>query len=48
MLTILYRLITAAAAVLIVAELYTQKDLKMKINAAIIVVPLVLRALMIV
>ena len=48
MLTILYRLITVAAAALVVAELYTQKDMKLKINAAIIVVPLVLRALMIV
>jgi len=48
MLTILYRLITVAAAAFVVAELYTQKDMKLKINAAIIVVPLVLRALMIV
>jgi hypothetical protein len=48
MLTFLYRLITAVAAAFVVAELYTQKDLKLKINAAIIVVPLVLRALMII
>jgi hypothetical protein len=48
MLTILYRLITAAAAALVVAELFTQKDIKLKLNAAIVVIPLVLRALMIV
>ena len=48
MLTILYRLIAAAAAALVVVELFSQKDLKLKVNAAIVVIPLVLRALMIV
>jgi len=48
MLTISYRIITAAAAALVVAELFTQRDLKLKVNAAIVVIPLVLRALMLV
>ncbi|MCX7028227.1 MAG: hypothetical protein NT061_12265 [Spirochaetes bacterium] len=48
MLTICYRIITAAAAALVIAELYAQKDIKLKINTAIIVIPLVLRALMII
>jgi hypothetical protein len=48
MLTISYRIITAAAAVFVVAELFTQKDLKLKLNAAVVIVPLVLRALMII
>lgn len=48
MLTICYRIITVAAAALVVVELFSQKDLKLKINAAIVVIPLVLRALMIV
>ena len=47
MMTIVYRLIVALAAVLVVAELVAQKSLKLKINAAIVLVPLVLRALMI-
>ena len=47
MLTICYRAITAAAAALVVIELFRQKDLRLKMNAAIVVIPLVLRALMI-
>jgi len=46
MLTICYRIITAAAAALVILELFSQKDLKLKANAAIVVVPLVMRALM--
>jgi hypothetical protein len=48
MLTICYRIITAAAAVLVGIELFSQKDLKFKINAAIVMIPLIMRALMIV
>ncbi len=47
MITIVYRCIVALAAVLAVAELLTQKSAKLKINAALVLVPLVLRALMI-
>jgi len=48
MLTICYRIITAVAAAFVVVELFSQKNIKLKINAAIVVIPLVLRALMIV
>jgi hypothetical protein len=48
MLTICYRAISAASAVLIARELFRQKDISAKINAAIVIVPLVLRALMII
>ena len=48
MLTLSYRIITAAAAAFVVAELFTQKDLKLKLNAAVVIIPLVLRALMII
>ncbi|MEI6386566.1 MAG: hypothetical protein WCQ50_08020 [Spirochaetota bacterium] len=47
MITIVYRLIVVLAAVLVISELLTQKSPKLKINAAIILVPLALRALMI-
>ncbi|MFZ4615525.1 MAG: hypothetical protein ACOYM2_04900 [Rectinemataceae bacterium] len=47
MITIIYRLIVVLAAVLVMAELFSQKSAKLKINAAIILVPLALRALMI-
>lgn len=48
MLTIAYRIIAAAAAAFVVAELFSQKDLKLKANAGIVVIPLILRALMLV
>lgn len=48
MLTICYRLITAAVAALVVLELFSQRDMKLKANAAIVIIPLVMRALMIV
>ncbi len=48
MLTIIYRLLCAAAAVLVGIELFRQSDVKNKVNAAIVIVPLVLRALMII
>lgn len=48
MLTLVYRLIVVLAILLVVAELFTQRSLKLKINAALVLVPLVLRAFMIV
>jgi hypothetical protein len=47
MITIVYRAIVALAAILVVAELFSQQSLRLKINAALVLVPLVLRALMI-
>jgi len=48
MLTITYRLLCAAAAILVGIELFRQNEVKNKVNAAIVIVPLVLRALMII
>jgi hypothetical protein len=47
MITMVYRAIVALAVLLVVAELFSQRSLKLKINAGLILVPLVLRALMI-
>ena len=47
MITCVYRAIGALAAVLVAAELFSQRSLKLKINAGLVLVPLVLRALMI-
>jgi hypothetical protein len=47
MITIIYRLIVALAIVLVLAELFGQQSLKLKINAALILIPLVLRVFMI-
>ena len=47
MITIVYRGIVAAAVLLVVAELFSQRSLKLKINAGLVLIPLVLRALMI-
>ena len=47
MITIIYRLIVVLALVFVVAELFTQKKAKLKFNAALILIPLALRALMI-
>jgi len=44
MITIIYRLIVALAIVLVLAELFGQQSLKLKINAALI---LILRVFMI-
>ncbi len=46
MMTIVYRLILLAAAVLIVREIFREKELKMQANAAWILIPFILRALM--
>jgi hypothetical protein len=45
--TLVYRLIVVLATVLVLSELFSQKSLKLKVNAALVLVPLVLRALMI-
>jgi hypothetical protein len=47
MITIVYRLIVALTIVLVLAELFSQRSLKLKLNAALILIPLILRALMI-
>jgi hypothetical protein len=47
MITVVYRAIVALAVVLVVAEVFTQRSLRLKINAGLVLVPLVLRALMI-
>lgn len=48
MLTIVYRLIVAAVALLTADALFRERRLSEKINAALVLVPLLLRALMIV
>jgi hypothetical protein len=45
--TVVYRGILAIAIVLVVAEIFSQRSLKLKINAGLVLIPLVLRALMI-
>jgi len=45
--TIIYRVIVILAAILVFAEVFSQRSLKLKINAGLVLVPLVLRALMI-
>jgi len=47
MITLVYRGIAAVAVVLVVAELFKQPSLKLKINAGLVLIPLILRALMI-
>jgi hypothetical protein len=47
MITIVYRLIVVLAAALVLGELFTQASLKLKLNAALVLIPLLLRALMI-
>jgi hypothetical protein len=47
MITIVYRGIVLIAIVLPLMELFSQRSLKMKINAGLVLIPLVLRALMI-
>lgn len=48
MITVVYRLIVIAVAVLVVWELFAQKDVKYQANAALVLVPLLLRAFMLV
>ena len=47
MITVAYRAIVALAIILVVAEIFSQRSLKLKINAGLVLVPLILRALMI-
>jgi hypothetical protein len=47
MITPVYRIITALAVILVIAELFSQRSLKLKINAGLVLVPLILRALLI-
>jgi hypothetical protein len=47
MITLVYRGIVAVAVVLVVAELFSQRSLKLKINAGLVLIPLILRALMV-
>ena len=47
MITMVYRGIVALAVVLVAAELFSQRSLRVKINAGLVLIPLILRALMI-
>jgi hypothetical protein len=47
MITLVYRGIVAMAVVLVAAGLFSQRSLKLKINAGLVLIPLILRALMI-
>ena len=47
MITVVYRGIVAVAVVLVVAELFSERSLKVKINAGLVLIPLILRALMV-
>jgi hypothetical protein len=45
--TLIYRAIVIGTAILVLAEVFSQRSLKLKINAGLVLVPLILRALMI-
>ena len=47
MITIIYRIIIVLFIILIVKNLFEEKELKLQANAALVLVPLILRALMI-
>ena len=47
MITLVYRGIVAMAVVLVAAELFSQRSVKLKVNAGLVLIPLILRALMI-
>ena len=46
--TLIYRLIVVLAIVLITMELFSQKSVSLKIIAGLVLIPLVMRAMMIV
>jgi len=46
--TLIYRLIVVLAIVLIAVALFTQKSFALKVNAGLVLIPLVMRALMVV
>lgn len=47
MITILYRAITVVIIIFVAAEIFSQRKLKFKINAGLVLIPLILRVLMI-
>ncbi len=47
MMTLVYRGIVGLAVVLVAWELLAERSLKLKINAGLVLIPLILRALMI-
>ena len=47
MMTLIYRLLVVLVTLLVVRELFSQKDLKTQATAAFVLIPFVLRALMI-
>ena len=47
MMTLIYRLLVVLVTLLVVLELFSQKDLKAQVTAAFVLIPFVLRALMI-
>ncbi len=47
MITVVYRGIVALAVILVLAELFSERSLKLKINAGLVLIPLILRMLMI-
>lgn len=46
MITIVYRLIMLAAILLIVRGMFREKELELQVNAAWVLIPFILRALM--
>lgn len=48
MMTVIYRLLLIVVILLVVLELFRQKDLKAQATAAFVLIPFLLRALMIV
>jgi hypothetical protein len=46
--TLIYRLIVVLAIVLIAMELFTQRSFTLKLNAGLVLIPLVMRAWMVV
>ncbi len=47
MITIIYRIIAALAVLLVVGEVFSQRSIRFKINAGLVLVPLILRSLLI-
>lgn len=47
MITLVYRGLVAAAVILVVVELFSQRSVKLKLNAGLVLIPLLLRALMV-
>ena len=46
--TLIYRLIVVLALVLVTMELFSHRSVALKINAGLVLIPLVMRALMVV